>query len=59
MEHSAYNESLRADPLVRGSGSLCTDPDVTWGSGRGFPLVVHFWADLQSVQGLRYYGNIM
>ena len=26
----------------------CTDPDVTWGSGRGCPLVVHYWADLQS-----------
>jgi len=22
------------------------------------PLVVHYWADLQSVHGLRYYGNI-
>jgi len=28
-------------------------PDVTWGSGRGCPLVVHYWADLQSVHGLR------
>ena len=36
----------------------CTDPDVTWGSGRGCPLVVHCWADLQSVHGLRCYGNI-
>ena len=36
----------------------CTDPDVTWGSGRGCPLVVHYWADLQSMHGLRYYGNI-
>jgi len=35
----------------------CTDPDVTWGSGRGCPLVVHYWADLQSVHGLHYYGN--
>ena len=24
----------------------CTDPDVTWGSGRECPLVVHYWADL-------------
>jgi len=31
----------------------CTDPDVTWGSGRGCPLVVHYWADLQSVHRLR------
>ena len=36
----------------------CTDPDVTWGRGRGCPLVVHYWADLKSVHGLRYYGNI-
>jgi len=35
-----------------------TDPDVTCGSGRGCPSVVHHWADLQSVHGLRCYGNI-
>jgi len=35
----------------------CTDPDVTWGSGRGCSLVVQCWADLQSVHGLRCYGN--
>jgi len=35
----------------------CTDPDITWGSDRGFPLVVHYWADLQSVHGLCCYGN--
>ena len=35
----------------------CTDPDVTWGRGRGCPLVVHYWADLQSGHGLRCYGN--
>ena len=35
-----------------------TDPDVTWGSGRGCPLVVRYWADLQSVHGWRCYGNI-
>ena len=29
----------------------CTDPDVTCGSGRGCPLVVHYWADLQSCTG--------
>jgi len=34
-----------------------TDPDVTWGSGRGCPLVVHYWADLQSVHRLYCYGN--
>jgi len=36
----------------------CMDPDVTWGSGRGCPLVVHYWADLQSGHGLHCYGNI-
>jgi len=36
----------------------CTDPDVAWGSGMGCPLVVHYWADLQSVHGLRCYGSI-
>jgi len=36
----------------------CTDPDVTWGRGRGCPLVVYYWADLQSGHGLRCYGNI-
>ena len=35
----------------------CVDPDVT-GSDRGCPLVVHYRADLQSVHGLRCYGNI-
>jgi len=36
----------------------CADPDVTCESGRGCPLVVHYWADLQSVHGLCCYGNI-
>jgi len=36
----------------------CTDLDVTWGRGRGCPLVVHCWTDLQSTHGLRCYGNI-
>jgi len=38
----------------------CTDPDpdVTWGHGRGCPLVVHYWVDLQLGHGLRCYGNI-
>jgi len=31
----------------------CTDPDVIWGC----PLVVHYWADLQSIHGLCCYGN--
>jgi len=36
----------------------CMNPDVTWVSGRGCLLVVHYWADLQSVHGLRWYDNI-
>jgi len=36
----------------------CTDPDVTWQNGRGCPLFVHYWADLQSVHGFRCYYNI-
>jgi len=36
----------------------CTDLDVTWGHGRGCPLVVHYWADLQSGHELRCYGSI-
>jgi len=29
----------------------CTDSDVTLENGTVCPLVVHYWADLQSVQG--------
>jgi len=36
----------------------CTDPDLTRRRSRGCPLVVHYWADLQSVHGLRCYGKI-
>ena len=36
----------------------CMDPDVTWRSGRGCPVVVHCLVDLQSVHGLCCYGNI-
>jgi len=36
----------------------CTDLDVTWGRGSGCPLVVHYWADLQSAHRLHCYGNI-
>ena len=38
--------------------TLLHGPGCNSGSGRGCPLVVHCWADLQSVQGLRCYGNI-
>jgi len=33
----------------------CTDPRATWGNGRGCPLVVHYWADLQSLHEFRCY----
>ena len=36
----------------------CMDPDVTLGRGRGCPLVVDYWADLQSGHELGCYGNI-
>jgi len=29
----------------------CMDLAVTWRNGRGCPLIVHYWADLQSVHG--------
>jgi len=35
----------------------CTDLNVTWGMV-GVPLVVDYWADLQSVHGFRCYDNI-
>jgi len=34
------------------------DPDVTWRNSRGCPLVVHYWADLQSVHGFRCCDSI-
>jgi len=34
------------------------DPDVTWGRGRGCPLVAHYLVDLQLGHGLRCCGNI-
>jgi len=38
--------------------TYCTEsPNVTWGIV-GVPLVVHYLAILQSVHGLRCYGNI-
>ena len=36
----------------------CVDPDVTWKDDRGFPLVVHYYADLQLMHGFRCYDNI-
>jgi len=35
--------------------TLLHGPGRNLGRGRGCPLVVHYWADLQSVHGLRCY----
>jgi len=47
-------------PLPRRIPALLrsTDPDVTWGVVESVPLVVHYWADLQSVHGFHFYDNI-
>jgi len=41
----------RIPPLLHG-------PGCNLGHGTGCPVVVHYWADLQSVHGLRCYDNI-
>jgi len=38
--------------------TLLHGPGCNLGSGMGCPLLVHYWTDLQSVHGLRCYGNI-
>jgi len=38
--------------------TLLHGPECNLEDGRGCPLVVHCWAALQSVHGLRCYGNI-
>jgi len=38
--------------------TLLHGPGCNLGSGRGCPVAVHYWVDLQSVHGLRCYGNI-
>jgi len=35
--------------------TLLHGPGCNLGIGRGCPLAVHYWADLQSVHGLRCY----
>jgi len=34
-------------------------PGCNLGNSRGCPLVVHYWAELQSVHGFRCYDNIV
>ena len=36
----------------------CTDLYMSWGNGRRYHLVVHYWTDLQSLHGFRCYDNI-
>ena len=44
---------------VRGrTPTLLHGPGCNLGRGRGCPLVVHYWADLQSGHRLRCYVNI-
>jgi len=38
--------------------TLLHGPGCNLGNGRGCPLAVHYWADLQSVHGFRCYDNI-
>ena len=38
--------------------TLLHGPGCNLGNGRGCRLVVHYWADLQSVHGFRCYDNI-
>ena len=38
--------------------TLLHGPGCNLGEWYGMPLVVHYWPDLQSVHGLRCYGNI-
>jgi len=56
--HARLCVCLSACPRPHAYMPTCKDPDVTWRTGRGCPLVVHCWADLQSVHGLRCYGKL-
>jgi len=40
-------------------GAYCIDPNVTWRNGRGCPLVLCYWADLQLVHWFGCYDNIL
>jgi len=31
----------------------CMDPDITWGNGRRYRQVVHYWQNLRPVHGFR------
>ena len=57
LSQSLHFMSLISVP--RAFTHYCMDLDVTWGNGRGCPLAVHYWADLQSVHGFHFYDNIV
>jgi len=60
-DHARLSLSLCLSVCLSVRGRMPTllhGPGCNLGSGRGCPLVVHCWADLQSVNGLRCYGNI-
>jgi len=38
--------------------TLLHGPGCKLGNGKGCPVVVHYWADLQSVHGFRCYDNV-
>ena len=44
-------------PVCGRMPTLLHGPGCNLGSGRGCPLVVHYWEDLQLVHGLRCYDN--
>jgi len=44
--------------VPRSIRTILHGPECKFGNGRGCPLVVHFWADLQSVHRFRCYDNI-
>jgi len=46
------------ESVPRRMPTLLHGPRCNLGNGRGCPLVVHYWADLQSVHGFRCYDNI-
>jgi len=49
---------LSVSPFLAAFPHYCTYPDVTWGMVGDAPIVVYYWADLQSVHGFRCYDNI-
>jgi len=44
--------------VPRGIPTRLHGPGCKSGNGRRCPVVVHYWADLQSVHGFRCYDNI-